>query len=115
MAAYYPTCLDEYCAVFGVSFFNLQMKCVFCKHRVSLQGLADFFVKDLSLVWKDNICFACCQQCLKLIAKYESEHFTRCTVRGDVLSYLLNKPISTIIVRCTSVSYTHLTLPTLRV
>lgn len=102
MAAYYPTCLDEYCAVFGVSFFNLHMKCVFCKHRVSLQGLADFFVKHLSLVWKDNICFACCPQCLKLIANYESEHFTRCSVKGEALSHLLKQPLSAIVIRCTN-------------
>lgn len=100
MAAYYPTCLDEYCAVFGVSFFNLELKCVFCKHFVSLQALADFFVKCLSLVWKDGICYACCQECLKLIAKYEKEHFARCTVRGDILSDIVKQPLSEVVVRC---------------
>lgn len=100
MAAYYPTTLDEYCATFGVTFFSLKLKCVFCKHIVSLQGLADFFVKHLSLVWKESICYACCPQCLKLIAKYESEHHTRCTVSGDTLSVLLKKPLSDIVIRC---------------
>lgn len=100
MAAFYPTSLDEYCTAFGVSFFNLELKCVFCKHRVPLQGLADFFVKGLSLVWKDEICYACCQNCLKHIAKYECENYTRCTVKGDILQFLAKQSLSAIIVRC---------------
>lgn len=100
MAALYPTSLDEYCTVFGISFFNLQLRCVFCKHWVSLQALADFFVKTLSLVWKNNICYACCSQCLRLIAKYESEHFTRCEVTGEVLQFIVKEPFSEIVIRC---------------
>lgn len=102
MAALYPTSLDEYCACFNVSFFSLKLRCVFCKHIVNLQGLADFFMKSLSLVWKNEICYACCQPCLKLIAKYEKEHFTRCTVTGEVLLFLTKKPLKDLVIRCVS-------------
>lgn len=100
MAELYPTRLDEYCKLKQLSFFELKIPCVFCKFDVSLQGLADFFMKDLCLLWKNNICFACCPPCLKLTARYERENYFQCSVKCDVIEGLLNVPLSKLTVRC---------------
>ena len=88
MAGVSPTSLDEYCKKYKTSFFDLKLCCLFCKHELTLQDLAGFASKVLSLVWRGDDCFACCALCLRLSAKFERENYT-------------------------PVSYTHLTLPTI--
>lgn len=100
MAALHPSKLDEYCLQKGISFFDLQIPCIFCKFPVSLQGLADFHYKDLCLVWKGDICYACCPPCLKLSANFEKENYCQCCVKWYMLESLVNTPLSEIIVRC---------------
>lgn len=100
MAAETPTRLDEYCKVFNKSFFELQLPCLFCKFYLTLQDLAGFFHKELCLVWRDEICYACCSPCLRLCAKYELENYSRCIVEGHCIENLLNVPLSNILVRC---------------
>lgn len=100
MAALHPTRLDEYCTANGITFFDLQIPCIFCKFLVTLQGLADFFTKELSLVWKDNDCYACCPPCLRLTAKYEQENYFQCAVKCCMLETLVNQPLSELLVRC---------------
>lgn len=100
MAALHPTRLDEYCKLYNLSFFDLDIKCIFCKFKVSLQHLADFYCKDLSLVWKNNECFACCSPCLRLTARHEKENYFQCSVKGCMIESFLNTPLSKIVVRC---------------
>nr|AYA94714.1 MAG: E6 protein [Human papillomavirus] len=100
MAGLCPTRLDEYCIKYQLPFFNLELPCIFCKRIIDLQSLAAFYVKDLSLVWKDDACYACCQPCLKLTARYERERYTRCIVKAYSLQFLLQLPLSAISVRC---------------
>lgn len=101
MAAETPTRLDEYCKLFKKSFFELKLPCLFCKFDLSLQDIAGFYHKELSLVWRDTSCYACCSPCLRLCAKYEKENYTRCIVKGHCIETLLNVPLSNILVRCT--------------
>lgn len=96
----FPTSLDVYCETFGISFFCLKLKCIFCGKWVSLTELAEFFEKHLSLVWKNNVCHACCLKCLCLSARYETEHYFQCACEVENLSALLNKSLDEIIIRC---------------
>nr|AYA93436.1 MAG: E6 protein [Human papillomavirus] len=100
MAAFRPTRLDEYCKEKKLSFFSLEIPCVFCKFNLPLQGLADFHTKDLCLVWKKDKCYACCAPCLRLTAKYELENYFQCSVKGCMLESLLNVPLCELTVRC---------------
>nr|AYD41502.1 MAG: E6 protein [Human papillomavirus] len=100
MAALHPTRLDEYCKLNDVSFFNLEIPCVFCNFNLTLQGLADFHQKDLCLIWKHNKCFACCPPCLRLTAKYEFENYFQCAVKCCMLESLVKIPLSELTVRC---------------
>ncbi|ATQ38476.1 E6 [Gammapapillomavirus 22] len=100
MAGVHPTSLDEYCKTFEISFFELKLSCLFCKHELSLQDLAGFATKILSLVWREDKCFGCCSMCLRLSAKFEREKYTQCEVQGYMLENLLNVPLSDVLVRC---------------
>lgn len=67
---------------------------------VPLQDLAAFYVKRLSLIWKEQTCYSCCAKCLKLTALYEFQQYCQCTVPCTVLPDLLNKPLKEITIRC---------------
>ncbi|ATQ38518.1 E6 [Gammapapillomavirus 22] len=100
MAGVSPTSLDEYCKKFEISFFDVKLPCLFCNFPLTLQDLASFATKLLSLVYRGDKCFACCTLCLKLSAKYERENYLQCVVEGRMLENLLNIPLSQILVRC---------------
>lgn len=100
MAAERPTRLDEYCRQLGVTLFNVQIPCLFCKFTLTLQDLASFYTKELSLVWRDSFCYACCAPCLRLCARFEKENYVRCIVKASYLESLVKLPLSEILVRC---------------
>lgn len=95
-----PTDLRTYCALFGIDFFELQLPCIFCKYVLSFVDLAEFHMKCLCLVWRNNVPFGCCTRCLLLSAKCESERHVQCTAKVENLHNLSNKPLSDIKVRC---------------
>ncbi|AEM24635.1 transforming protein [Human papillomavirus 141] len=99
-AAQFPTNLKTYCNVFNISFFDLKLRCIFCKYYLSLTDLALFHEKQLSLIWKNLVCYACCNRCLCLSARYEADHYFQCACKVQVLHALLDKPLSEITVRC---------------
>lgn len=96
----FPTKLDTYCEYYGISFFDLQLRCVFCKHWISGVELAAFHTKYLSLIWKQNVCYACCTNCLQLSARYERERYYQCSVKSAFIVDLLHKPLCDIVIRC---------------
>nr|AYA94107.1 MAG: E6 protein [Human papillomavirus] len=100
MADLQPTNLEDYCNLHKISLFNLSLPCVFCKHNVNYVGLASFHYKQLSLIYKDNICHACCEPCLLLTAKYERERFCRCSAGVKFIETLCKKSLKDICVRC---------------
>lgn len=95
-----PTSLEEYCRRFNISFFDLRVPCIFCLHPVNLQELAAFYLKRLSLIWRADRCFACCELCLKLSAQYERENYFQCAVYTSVIEGLLNQELRNVIIRC---------------
>lgn len=101
MAEEQPKRLDEYCKATGTSFFDLKLCCAFCKFQLSLQELADFFTKQLSLLYRDGIAHAACRGCLRLSARHEFELFCRCSVPADIICDILHEPITCVCVRCT--------------
>lgn len=100
MAERRPTRLDLYCTETGTSFFDLRLKCIFCKFTVELPELAEFYSKGLSLVWKDNICYACCKRCILLSARFELENYSYYSVLISQLSEAVHIPLKDIILRC---------------
>nr|AYA93733.1 MAG: E6 protein [Human papillomavirus] len=95
-----PRSLEEYCRRYDISFFHLSVPCIFCFHHINLQELAAFYLKQLSLVWRADQCFACCEACLKLSAKFERENYFQCAARTSVLEGLLKQDLKSIIIRC---------------
>lgn len=110
MAEEHPKRLDELCKATGISFFELSLKCAFCNFDLTLQELADFHCKKLSLLYRENIPYAACVRCLKVSARYEFEQFCRCSLPAGILSDVLQIPITSVSVRCTN-CYKLLDLP----
>lgn len=100
MAALFPVRLDEYCKTFNICFLDLRLRCVFCSHYIDIRELADFYQKQLSLIWRNFQCFACCEQCIFLSARYERDNYFQCTVKPEDLALLVEKPLSEVIIRC---------------
>lgn len=92
--------LVDYCKQENISFFDLQLHCLFCKFAVSLPDLASFYCKKLTLVYRDNSAFAACSKCLKLSALFENERYYTCSIKAWLLSDLIGKPLSEIAIRC---------------
>nr|AYA94047.1 MAG: E6 protein [Human papillomavirus] len=100
MAQQLPLDLESYCNTFGVSFFQLHLKCVFCKCHIDIVDLARFVKKKLCLVWRDYVGYACCNKCLYLSAKYESEKYFQCATDAKYLHVLIEKPLEDVLLRC---------------
>ncbi|ATQ38168.1 E6 [Gammapapillomavirus sp.] len=101
MAGLQATNLEDYCKLNNISFFDLSLRCVFCKHKIDTLELAAFHEKHLSLVFKeDGQCYASCSNCLRLAARYELENFYRCSVEATCIEFVCKKPLKEIIVRC---------------
>lgn len=100
METYFPRSLDDYCSYYQISFFNLRMRCIFCKFYTSLQDLAVFYTKGLSIVWRFNVPFACCIKCTLHSALIERQKFRQCVVLGSNLDAVARKPLKEIVIRC---------------
>lgn len=95
-----PRRLDQLCKDTGVSFFELKLQCAFCGFELTLQELADFHEKTLSLLYRGNVPYAACRPCLRLSAKHEFEQFCRCSVPAAALSDILRLPLTAVTIRC---------------
>lgn len=95
-----PTRLDEFCKVHCIDFFNLRLPCIFCKFLCSLEDLAAFYQKNLSIVYRCGNPHACCTKCLKHTAKYERNRFFQCAVRFAFIDVVAGKPLDDLLVRC---------------
>lgn len=100
MEPQFPTDLDSYCNYFKISFFDLKLHCIFCKFSVSIVDLASFHNKKLSLIWRDKTPYCCCSKCLRLTALYEKQNYFVCTAKSHLLTGLLGKELSDIVIRC---------------
>lgn len=100
MAEEPPKRLDELCKRTGISFFDLNINCAFCNFALTLQELADYHVKCLSLLYRGDIPYAACRRCLLLSAKLEYEQFCRCKVPAEILSDILRMPLTSVNIRC---------------
>lgn len=97
----FPTCVKDYCSYFEINFLDLSLPCIFCRFRCNIVDLAQFYSKQLRLIWRNNIAFACCEKCLKLCAKYEFEQHCVCSVRAEHLHGLIRVPMDQVLLRCT--------------
>lgn len=95
-----PTRLDEYCKLHCIDFFNLRLHCIFCKFICTLEDLAAFYQKNLSLVYRLGIPHACCSKCLRHSAEYERYKFFQCAVNYSVIDVIAGKSLNDLIVRC---------------
>nr|AYA94338.1 MAG: E6 protein [Human papillomavirus] len=100
MAGLQPCNLYQYCASKNLSLFDLRLPCVFCKNELDFMSLADFHLKNLQLLHKENTCYACCSVCLRVSAKFELENYFQCYVKAKYFTTLCEKPLQCIIVRC---------------
>lgn len=96
----FPTCLKDYCSYFNICFFDLTLHCIFCRQICKLVDLAHFFEKQLKIVWRHNVPYACCNCCLELCARYESERYSVCSVKAENLHALVGIPLQQICLRC---------------
>lgn len=100
MAGRHPVRLDDFCRVYDLSLFNVSLPCIFCNFICDLQDLASFFMKQLSIVWRNGKPFVCCRKCALLSAKHEFERFCVCLTKAASLENLLQKPLRAIVIRC---------------
>lgn len=95
-----PGKLDVLCKQYGISFFDLRIRCVFCNHWCSTIDLAAFHHKCLCLLWKNSVCYACCSACLRLSAKHEQEKYYQCFVSSDLFEDVVCQPLQAVVIRC---------------
>ena len=57
-------------------------------------------MKDLCLVWRQYICYGCCDRCVILSAKYEADKYFQCTFKTDTLHDIVGCPLQDIDIRC---------------
>lgn len=96
----YPLSVDEYCTYFGVAFETLRLPCVFCFHSLDTLQLLSFQQKRLSLVWKNNKCYAACVACVRKTAAIEKNRYFQCAVRGEYIEHVSKKRLQELLVRC---------------
>jgi hypothetical protein len=96
----FPSCLREYCSYFNVNFLDLKLQCIFCRNICDIVDLALFFKKQLRLVWRSQIAYACCNNCIVLSARYESEKYSVCSVKAENLHALIRVPLQDVSLRC---------------
>lgn len=94
--------LLDYCTVNNVTLDCLCIPCVFCNNNLSFQDKCSFVVKNLRIVFRANIAFACCGSCLKNVAYYELCKYYRCSADGSNLDVLSGKCLKELVVRCLS-------------
>lgn len=92
--------LDDFCREKNLSFFELKLQCIFCRHYCSLTDLAEFHEKVLSIVYRDGLPYAACNNCLCFTAKAERERYFQCSCRFSILDAVVGVPVETITVRC---------------
>nr|AYA94808.1 MAG: E6 protein [Human papillomavirus] len=95
-----PSNLVDLCSKLQTTFFDLTLKCIFCRFKLSFLDLAGFHQKRLCVIWRENEPFGCCCKCLRLTAAFERENYSCCSVTGPGICSLLNKPLTDITVRC---------------
>lgn len=95
-----PTRLDDYCRRNGICFFDLKIPCLFCRFFLTLQELAGFYSKNLSLVYRGDNCHAICFRCTRVSARHELENYLRCIVKSDYIDVLTETPLTSLPVRC---------------
>lgn len=100
MAAEKPRRLDQLCDATGQSFFQLNLQCAFCNFPLSLQDLAAFHCKNLSLIYRGDSPYAVCNGCIRLSARCEYENFCRCSLKADILPDVLQVPLTSVCIRC---------------
>ncbi|AWK28191.1 E6 protein [Human papillomavirus type 219] len=100
MAERSPTRLHDLCARTGCTLFNLRVPCIFCKFILSVEDLVAFITKNLSLIDKNNVIYACCVRCLQHCARYEREQFGQCIVNAEHIDVVAGKPLLDILIRC---------------
>lgn len=100
MACARPLRLDDFCAVYSVSLFDVSLPCIFCKFVCDLQDLAAFHIRNLCLVWRSEQAFACCRKCINLSAKYEYDNYCVCIVNALSIEQLLGLSLKDIFIRC---------------
>ncbi|ACT76412.1 E6 protein [Human papillomavirus 116] len=96
----FPNDLRSYCNYFGICLFDLRLQCIFCKSILDIVDLAKFHKKELRLVWRCKVAYACCSKCLYASARYENENHFQCAVKASTLHDLLGTPLHQIYMRC---------------
>lgn len=100
MASQYPLRLREYCDYYGISFFDLTIRCIFCKCTLTVVDLAKFHAKVLSLAYRDDEPFAACTRCLRVTAYFERERYLLCTSKCSILDAVVGCSLDKLTVRC---------------
>lgn len=95
-----PKTLEQYCAYFNTSFFDLHIPCIFCSCVLTSQDLASFTLKTLNLVFRDPDYYACCANCCCLSARFEFEKHCKCAVRAVNIEAVSGKHLHELSVRC---------------
>lgn len=96
----YPVCLDEYCNYFGIAFYDLSLPCIFCRRTLSTLELISFNAKRLSLVWRNEKCYAACIACIKKTADIEKNRYFQCVVPGEFIEHVSQTRLQELNVRC---------------
>nr|AYA93641.1 MAG: E6 protein [Human papillomavirus] len=100
MADERPRTLEQYCAYFNTSFFDLHLSCIFCGCVLTTQDLASFSCKGLNLVLRNSKYFACCTICCCVSARFEFDKHCKCSVRALNIEAVSGKHLHELTVRC---------------
>nr|AXU25210.1 E6 protein [Human papillomavirus] len=102
MDEHFPRSLDDYCKTYQIDFFTLRLPCIFCGFYASIQDLASFYSKRLSIVWRHNRPFVSCMKCVRHSAIVERQKFCQCCVKCTDLDAVVGRSLRDIVIRCIS-------------
>ena len=95
-----PQTIADLARVLGIPLEDALVPCNFCKKFLTYLEAVEFDVKQLCLIWKEDLVFGCCRCCCVASATFEFDNYLNDSVVGWAIEDKEKKPLSEIIVRC---------------
>jgi hypothetical protein len=96
----YPESVAGLAVLLDIPIEDLLIPCNFCGNFLSFLELNEFDAKNLTLIWKEHLVFACCRCCCTASGFFEFQNFYEGSVIGRDIETVEHKSIFDITVRC---------------
>lgn len=95
-----PNSIRDLLEHYRLSFWDLNLLCVFCGNPLGLPDLVHFDDAPLMLVWRDNIPYGCCRACCCRAGMYEAYSYFQVAIPGSLIEQLSGESLLELDARC---------------